>query len=64
LIHFRADQPPDTLTEGLDSLGETYLAAGDSGAAREVWRKALSILDELDHPDASQLRIKIGGLDE
>ena len=38
----------DTLTH----LGDTHHAAGDPDAARDAWQQALTILDELDHPDA------------
>jgi tetratricopeptide (TPR) repeat protein len=48
----------DTLT----SLGDTWHAAGRPGAARETWTRALGILDQLGHPDADQVRDKIGSL--
>ena len=48
----------DTLTH----LGDTHHAAGDPDAARDAWQQALTILDELDHPDADQVRAKLGGL--
>jgi len=40
-------------------LGDVHLAAGRRDQAREVWRQALAILDELDHPDAEQVRDKL-----
>jgi len=43
----------------LACLGDTYLAAGDSGAAGTAWRKALAILDDLGHPDAARVRAKL-----
>ncbi|HEY3870030.1 MAG TPA: BTAD domain-containing putative transcriptional regulator [Actinocrinis sp.] len=49
-----------TLT--LTHLGDAHLAAGDPGAAREAWRQALSILDDLQHPDADKVRGKLSGL--
>jgi DNA-binding SARP family transcriptional activator/tetratricopeptide (TPR) repeat protein len=45
----------DTLTH----LGETHHAAGDLVAARDAWRHSLDIFDELDHPDADQIRAKL-----
>jgi hypothetical protein len=29
------------------------------GAAREAWQQALYILDDLDHPDADKVRVKL-----
>ncbi|MEV4514243.1 tetratricopeptide repeat protein [Dactylosporangium sp. NPDC049525] len=43
----------------LDHLGDTHHAGGDEHAARDAWRAALSIYDQLDHPDAAQLRAKL-----
>jgi hypothetical protein len=37
-------------------LGDIYQAAG---AARRAWQHALDILDQLDHPDADQVRAKL-----
>ncbi len=45
--------------ETLIHLGDTYHATGDSTAAREAWQQALAILDDLQHPDADQVRTKI-----
>jgi hypothetical protein len=45
----------DTLTH----LGDTHLAVGDPDAARAAWRQALTILDDLDHPDAQNVRAKL-----
>ncbi|MFC9620735.1 BTAD domain-containing putative transcriptional regulator [Streptomyces sp. NPDC056930] len=42
--------------DALRSLGESLRAAGDPEAAREAWRDALVILDELEHPDADVVR--------
>jgi DNA-binding SARP family transcriptional activator/tetratricopeptide (TPR) repeat protein len=49
----------DTLT----NLGDTHHAAGNVDAAREVWQQALTILDQLDHPGADQVRAKLAALD-
>jgi hypothetical protein len=43
----------------LAQLGDTHDAAGDRSAARSGWRAALTILDELTHPDADDLRRKL-----
>jgi len=50
----------DTLTR----LGDTHHAAGDPDAARDAWHHALSILDDLDHPDADHVRTKLHHLDQ
>ncbi|MFI9531345.1 ATP-binding protein [Micromonospora rosaria] len=46
-------------TEVLVHLGDTHLAAGDPEAARIVWQQALTILDDLQHPDAGEVHAKI-----
>jgi DNA-binding SARP family transcriptional activator len=43
----------------LTSLGDVHLSAGDSAAARRAWARALRILDEIDHADASHVRAKL-----
>ncbi|MFG1871623.1 AfsR/SARP family transcriptional regulator [Micromonospora arborensis] len=43
----------------LTRLGETHHTAGDISAARHVWKQALTILDDLHHPDATALRAKL-----
>ncbi|HEU5331162.1 MAG TPA: BTAD domain-containing putative transcriptional regulator [Actinocrinis sp.] len=40
-------------------LGDAFEATGDLDAARESWRTALATLEELDHPDAAQVRAKL-----
>ena len=45
----------DTLTH----LGDTRHAAGDLAQAREAWQQALAILEDLQHPDAGQVRAKL-----
>jgi hypothetical protein len=49
----------DTLTH----LGDAHHAAGDPRAARDAWQQALTILNDMDHPDAQQVRTKLAGLD-
>jgi hypothetical protein len=45
--------------EILTHLGDNHLAAGEPQEARDAWQKALSILDDLRHPDASQIRARL-----
>jgi DNA-binding SARP family transcriptional activator len=45
----------DTLTH----LGDTRHAAGELARAREAWAQALAILQDLQHPDAGQVRAKL-----
>jgi tetratricopeptide (TPR) repeat protein/transcriptional regulator with XRE-family HTH domain len=42
-----------------DHLGDVYLARGDQTAARDAWKRALAILDDLRHPGAKQLRARL-----
>jgi tetratricopeptide (TPR) repeat protein len=44
-------------------LGDTHHTAGDIEAARDAWRRAMAILDQLDHPDAETVRAKLHDLD-
>ncbi len=46
----------------LDRLGDTHHAARDPDAAHAAWQHALAILTELDHPQADQIRVKLGTL--
>ncbi|GAA2024781.1 BTAD domain-containing putative transcriptional regulator [Polymorphospora rubra] len=48
--------------EVLANLGDTYQSIGDPEAAGSAWQDALAIFDELDHPDADGLRIKLAAL--
>jgi tetratricopeptide (TPR) repeat protein/transcriptional regulator with XRE-family HTH domain len=43
----------------LARLGDTHQAAGDTGAAECAWLQALTILDQLDHPDADHIHTKL-----
>jgi len=47
----------------LTRIGETRRAMGDPEAARENLRHALTILDDLAHPDAEQVRVGLQKLD-
>lgn len=49
--------------EALTHLGEALCELGDPSSAREQWTYALGILDDLDHPDAEDLRSRIHRLD-
>jgi tetratricopeptide (TPR) repeat protein len=49
--------------ETLDHLGDTHVAVGDFDAAGDVWRRALTILDDLGHSDAEHVRTKLDDLD-
>ncbi len=46
----------------LTHLGNTHHAAGKPAAARHAWQRAMSILDELQHPDAELVRARLCGL--
>lgn len=48
--------------ESLSNLGDCHAAAGDAEAAMDTWQLALSILDDLSHPDATHVRRKISEL--
>jgi tetratricopeptide (TPR) repeat protein len=41
-------------------LGDSYLAAGESGRARSTWQQALLIFTELGLPNADAVRAKLG----
>jgi tetratricopeptide (TPR) repeat protein len=43
----------------LSSLGDVHHSAGDLPSARRAWAHALQIFDEIDHPDADQVRGKL-----
>jgi DNA-binding SARP family transcriptional activator len=49
--------------EILTHLGDTRHAAGELAQAREAWQEALAILQDLQHPDADQVRAKLAGAD-
>jgi DNA-binding SARP family transcriptional activator/tetratricopeptide (TPR) repeat protein len=48
------------LSATLVRLGDAHHDAGEDGAAREVWERALATLTELDHPDAASVQEKLG----
>jgi tetratricopeptide (TPR) repeat protein len=43
----------------LTHLGDTRQAAGELAQAREAWQQALAIFEDLQHPDAGQVRAKL-----
>ncbi|HEV2372097.1 MAG TPA: BTAD domain-containing putative transcriptional regulator [Streptosporangiaceae bacterium] len=43
----------------LTRLGDVHHDHGDRHAARDAWRRALVVLDELHHPDAGEVRAKL-----
>jgi tetratricopeptide (TPR) repeat protein len=45
--------------ETLTRLGETHRAAGDTDAARTCWRRALETYDDLEHPNADEVRVRL-----
>jgi len=44
----------------LRCLGDTHHSAADPEAAHGAWSHALAILDEIGHPDADELRARLG----
>ena len=45
--------------ETLAHLGDTHHAGGNAEGARRAWQHALTILDELSHPDADKVHAKL-----
>jgi DNA-binding SARP family transcriptional activator len=45
----------------LARIGDDHDVFGEPAAARDAWREALSILEDLDHPDADAVRTKLAG---
>jgi DNA-binding SARP family transcriptional activator len=46
----------------LNNFGDTHHAAGDDDAARDAWEQAQAIFEDLQHPDAEQVRQKLKAL--
>jgi len=42
-------------------LGDACHAAGEPDAARQAWQRALTLLEDLKHPDAEQARARLSG---
>jgi tetratricopeptide (TPR) repeat protein len=51
------------LAMALAHLGDTHVSTGDRGAARRVWAEALTILADLHHPEAFDVRAKLESLE-
>jgi predicted negative regulator of RcsB-dependent stress response len=49
-------------TETPPVLGDAYRSARDRTAARDAYQQALTILTDLDHPDAEKVRTKLNQL--
>ena len=47
----------------LTDLGDAQHAGGHTEAARDAWQQALTILDQLSHPDAEVVRAKLHSFD-
>lgn len=47
----------------LTNLGDAHHSAGNHDAARTAWQHALDILDDLDHPTAERVRVKVSEFD-
>jgi tetratricopeptide (TPR) repeat protein len=45
--------------ETLTRIGDTHHAGNEDAAAHEAWRLALTIIEELGHPDADLVRSKL-----
>jgi tetratricopeptide (TPR) repeat protein/DNA-binding XRE family transcriptional regulator len=48
----------------LTHLGDTWHAAGELPRARDAWQRAFTILDDLQLPDADEVRVKLAGIDK
>jgi tetratricopeptide (TPR) repeat protein len=57
LFHDFGDR--DSEAESWTSLGDTYLAANDPASAGAAWQHARTILDELGHPGAAEVRKRL-----
>jgi DNA-binding SARP family transcriptional activator/tetratricopeptide (TPR) repeat protein len=60
-VHGDAGDLRDSATI-LIHLGEAHQAAADLIAARGTWQQALAILDDLQHPDAREVKSKLDAL--
>jgi len=59
LTRFREAGDRTNEAEILTHLGDAHEARGDAAGAGEVWRRALAILDDLESPDADEVRAKL-----
>jgi tetratricopeptide (TPR) repeat protein len=61
---FRASGARVTEVDTLIRLGDTHHAAGELAQAREAWQRALAILEDLQNPDADQVRAKLASTND
>jgi tetratricopeptide (TPR) repeat protein/transcriptional regulator with XRE-family HTH domain len=45
--------------KNLTHLGDMHRAVGEPAQAREAWQQALAILEDIQHPEAAQVRVKL-----
>jgi hypothetical protein len=50
--------------ETLIHLGDTRHAAGELALARDTWQQALAIFEDIQHPDAGQVRAKLASTND
>jgi hypothetical protein len=43
----------------LARIADSHAAVGDQEVARETWQRALTILEQIDHPEADKVRAKL-----
>ena len=60
----RAGGVPQHEADILRGLGDSLLCVGRPDAARAAWTEGLGILEQIGHPDAEPLRVKLRELDE
>jgi tetratricopeptide (TPR) repeat protein/transcriptional regulator with XRE-family HTH domain len=56
---FRQTGAPFLAAQSLTQLGDIYDTAGDLQQAHDTWQQALAILDNLAHPNATEVRSKL-----
>jgi hypothetical protein len=62
LLHPAASTAANASTASLREITDCQHSVTPRGPARgDAWQQALDILQELDHPDADQLRAKLAG---
>ncbi|WP_433292042.1 tetratricopeptide repeat protein [Actinoplanes sp. CA-030573] len=60
LAAFRAERDRQYEAIVLNHLGDAEHGQGRARPARDAWRQSLDILTEIDHPDADEVRAKLG----
>jgi len=61
---FRSEAERFYFGESLVRLGDCHRDLGDLAGAREAWRRALTVFDDLGSPDADSVRDKLVEIDE